>query len=40
MRSRRRIAFTGGTIAQVNVDLSGAPYVDVEKELALAFSKD
>ncbi len=33
-------AFTGGTIAQVNVDLSGAPYVDVEKELALAFSKD
>ena len=32
--------FTGGTIAQVNVDLSGAPYVDVEKELALAFSKD
>ncbi len=29
-----------GTIAQVNVDLSGAPYVDVEKELALAFSKD
>jgi hypothetical protein len=33
-------AFTGGTIAAVNVDLSGAPYVDVEKELALAFSKD
>ena len=33
-------AFTGGTIAQVNVDLSGSPYVDVEKELALAFSKD
>ena len=33
-------AFTGGTIAQVNVDLSGAPYIDVEKELALAFSKD
>lgn len=32
--------FTGGTIAQVNVDLSGTPYVDVEKELALAFSKD
>ena len=32
--------FTGGTIAQLNVDLSGAPYVDVEKELALAFSKD
>jgi arylsulfatase A-like enzyme len=33
-------AFTGGTIAHVNVDLSGAPYVDVEKELAQAFSKD
>jgi arylsulfatase A-like enzyme len=33
-------AFTGGTIAQVNVDLSGAPYVDVEKELALAFARD
>ncbi len=32
--------FTGGTIAQVDVDLSGAPYLDVEKELALAFSKD
>ena len=33
-------AFVGGTIAQVNVDLSGAPYVDVEKEFALAFAKD
>ena len=33
-------AFTGGTISQINVDLSGAPYVDVEKELALAFSRD
>ncbi|OBA89055.1 arylsulfatase [Mycobacteriaceae bacterium 1482268.1] len=33
-------AFTGGTIAQVNVDLSGAPYVDVEKELAMAFARD
>ncbi len=32
--------FTGGTIAHVNVDLSGAPYVDVERELALAFAKD
>ena len=29
-----------GEQATVNVDLSGAPYVDVEKELALAFSKD
>ncbi|MGH3971066.1 MAG: arylsulfatase, partial [Mycobacterium sp.] len=33
-------AFTGGTIAQVTVDLSGRPYVDVERELALAFSRD
>jgi hypothetical protein len=32
--------FTGGAITQVNVDLSGAPYVDVEKELAMAFAKD
>ncbi|WNG93854.1 arylsulfatase [Mycobacterium sp. ITM-2016-00318] len=32
--------FTGGTIAQVRVDLSGAPYVDVEKELAMAFARD
>jgi arylsulfatase len=32
--------FTGGTIAQVTVDLSGRPYVDVEKEFALAFSRD
>ncbi len=33
-------AFTGGTIAQVVVDVSGAPYENVEKELALAFAKD
>ena len=33
-------AFTGGTIAQVTVDLSGAPYENLESELALAFSKD
>lgn len=32
--------FTGGTIAKVVVDISGEPYVDLEKELALAFSKD
>ena len=32
--------FTGGTIAQVKVDLSGAPYEDLERQLALAFSKD
>ena len=33
-------AFTGGTIAQVVVDVSGTPYVDVERELAAAFAKD
>lgn len=33
-------AFTGGTIAQVTVDVSGQPYVDVEREFARAFAKD
>ncbi|MBV8346745.1 MAG: arylsulfatase, partial [Mycolicibacterium sp.] len=33
-------AFTGGTIAQVVVDVSGEPYENLEKELALAFAKD
>jgi arylsulfatase len=33
-------AFSGGTISQVVVDVSGKPYEDVEKELALAFAKD
>jgi arylsulfatase len=32
--------FTGGSIAKVVVDISGTPYVDVERELAQAFSKD
>jgi arylsulfatase len=32
--------FTGGTIAKVVVDISGTPYADVERDLALAFSKD
>jgi arylsulfatase len=32
--------FTGGTIAQVNVDVSGKPYVDLEREFARAFAKD
>ncbi len=32
--------FTGGAITQVVVDVSGQPYEDVEKELALAFAKD
>ncbi len=29
-----------GTIARVTLDVSGRPYEDVEKELALAFSRD
>ena len=33
-------AFTGGTIAKVVVDVSGEPYEDIERDLALAFSKD
>ncbi|MGE5697005.1 MAG: arylsulfatase [Candidatus Sericytochromatia bacterium] len=33
-------AFTGGTIQQAVVDISGQPYRDVEKELAIAFAKD
>jgi arylsulfatase len=32
--------FTGGTIAEVNVDVSGNPYVDLEREFARAFAKD
>ncbi|MDP9164816.1 MAG: arylsulfatase, partial [Actinomycetota bacterium] len=32
--------FTGGTIAKVVVDVSGTPYLDTERELAQAFSKD
>ena len=32
--------FTGGSIAKVVIDISGTPYVDVERELAKAFSKD
>ncbi len=32
--------FTGGTIAQVTIDISSKPYVDLERELVLAFSRD
>jgi hypothetical protein len=39
-RYKAPFVFTGGTIAQVTVDLSGRPYEDVEKDLALAFSRD
>jgi arylsulfatase len=33
-------AFTGGTIAQVNVDVSGKPYLDLEMAFAAAFARD
>jgi hypothetical protein len=39
-RYKAPFAFTGGVIAQVTFDLSGRPYQDLEKELALAFSRD
>ncbi len=39
-RYKAPFAFTGGTIAHVTVEISGAPYEDVEKKLALAFSRD
>ena len=39
-RYKPPFTFTGGTIARVTLDVSGRPYEDVEKELALAFSRD
>ena len=33
-------AFTGGTIKQVVVDVSGEPYVDLEKEAIGATKRD
>ncbi|SHP15329.1 Arylsulfatase [Mycobacteroides abscessus subsp. abscessus] len=32
--------FTGGTITQVVVDISGEPYENLEKKLAIVFAKD
>jgi arylsulfatase len=32
--------FTGGTITRVVVDVSGAPYIDAERQFATAFAKD
>ena len=32
--------FTGGTIAQVKIDVSGAPYADLERDFARAFARD
>lgn len=39
-RYKAPFVFVGGTIAQVAIDLSGRPYEDLERELALAFSRD
>ena len=32
--------FTGGSIAKVVLDVSGTPYIDRERELAIAFARD
>ncbi|TFV58269.1 arylsulfatase [Mycobacterium sp. PS03-16] len=37
---RPPFAFTGGTIALVTVDVSGTPYLDLEREFARAFAND
>ncbi len=39
-RYKAPFKLTGASIAQVTVDLSGRPYQDVEKDIALAFSRD
>jgi arylsulfatase len=39
-RYKAPFTFTGGAIAQVTVDTSGAPYEELEQQLALAFSRD
>jgi len=37
---RIHVEFTGGSITKVVVDVSGAPYIDAETQLAVAFAKD
>jgi arylsulfatase len=37
---RAPFTFTGGDIADVAVDISGEPYLDVKMSLAAAFSRD
>ncbi|KRE25427.1 arylsulfatase [Mycobacterium sp. Soil538] len=32
--------FSGGTIAQVTIDVTGAPYADLERDFARAFARD
>ena len=36
----RPYAFTGGTIKQVLVDVSGEPFVNIEHEAAMALRRD
>lgn len=37
---RAPFEFTGGALAKVVVDVSGVPYLDLERELAAAFARD
>lgn len=37
---RAPFRFRGGTVAKVTADVSGAPYLDLEREIARAFSHD
>jgi arylsulfatase len=39
-RYKAPFVFSGGAIAQVTVDLSGAAYKDIGNQLAQAFSRD
>ena len=36
----RPYAFTGGTIKEVIVDVSGAPFIDLEREAAAMFARE
>jgi arylsulfatase len=36
----RPYAFTGGTINQVMVDLSGEPFIDLEREAIAMFARE
>ena len=39
-RARRLTRFTGGTIKRVAVDVSGEPYIDLEREAALMLMRE
>jgi len=36
----RRTAFTGGTIHRVAIDVSGDPYIDLEREAAAMLARE